>query len=108
MKDFYDIWRMSEQFDFHSEELCEAVRGTFENRRTEVIEFDDLALDLAANENLGKHWNAFLRKSALTGPDDFAKALVRIKKFLAPVFSSILRSKPSNRIWQAGGPWVDS
>jgi hypothetical protein len=108
MKDFYDIWRMSQQFEFHGDALYEAVRGTFENRGTEVIEFDELALDIGNNENFGKQWNAFLQKSKLAGPDDFAVVLASISEFLAPVFKSILKSKPINGAWRAGGPWNDS
>ena len=108
MKDFYDLWRMSQQFEFHGDALYEAVRGTFENRGTKVIEFDELALDLGNNENFGKQWNAFLQKSKLAGPDDFAVILASISEFLAPVFKSILKSKPINGAWPAGGPWNDS
>lgn len=108
MKDFYDIWRISQQFEFHGDALSEAVRGTFEKRGTEVIEFDDLARDLGNNENFGKLWNAFLQKSKLAGPDEFAVVLASISKFLAPVFKSILKSKPINGAWHAGGPWNDS
>ena len=34
MKDFYDIWLLSRQFDFHGPRLTEAIRMTFERRNT--------------------------------------------------------------------------
>jgi hypothetical protein len=40
--------------------------------------------------------------------DDFAVVLASISEFLAPVFQSILKSKPINTAWRAGGPWNDS
>jgi len=108
LKDFYDVWRMSQQFDFNGSVLCEAIRGTFQNRNTEIIGFDDLVADLLGNENFDKQWTAFLQKSKLAGPDDFAVVLASISEFLAPVFKSILKSKPINGAWRAGSPWNDS
>jgi len=108
MKDFYDIWRMSQQLEFHSDALCEAMRGTFQNRDTDIIEFDGLVLDLADNENFGKQWNAFLRKSTLAGPDDFAEVLADISRLLAPDFSAVRESEATDQVWRAGGPWNDS
>jgi len=36
MKDFYDIWLLSRQFDFDGPRLTEAIRLTFERRGTEL------------------------------------------------------------------------
>ncbi len=36
MKDFYDIWMLSRQFNFEGHKLAEAIRLTFEQRRTEM------------------------------------------------------------------------
>jgi hypothetical protein len=108
MKDFYDIWKLSQQFDFEGNVLCEALNGTFRNRNTEIIGFDDLVADLLGNENFDQQSTAFLQKSKLAGPDDFAVVLASISEFLAPVFKSILKSKSINGAWRAGGPWNDS
>ncbi len=105
MKDFYDIWRLSQQFDFQGNVLCEAVKGTFQNRNTEVIEFDDLVTDLLDNKSLDKQWVAFLRKSALTGPEEFSQMLAAIGEFLSPVFSSAKSNKVFEQQWAAPGPW---
>ena len=56
MKDFHDIWRMSQQFNFKGTDLCEALRGTFAKRETAVIEFDDLITELLDSETLQKQW----------------------------------------------------
>ena len=70
MKDFYDIWRMSQQFNFEGGELCEAIRRTFQNRKTEIIRLDDLVAELLDNDNLDQQWTAFLQKSVLIGTED--------------------------------------
>jgi len=105
MKDFYDIWRLSQQFDFLGHVLCEAVKGTFQHRNTEIIEFDDLVTDLLNAQSFDKQWVAFLRKSALTSPGEFPQALAAISAFLSPVFSSIKNNELCNQKWAATGPW---
>ena len=105
MKDFHDVSRMSRQFNFQGDVLCEAVRCTFQNRNTAMVEFDDLVAELLDNENFDKQWAAFLRKSALTEPEKFPQVLAVIGDFLSPVFSSIKNNKVFNREWAAPGPW---
>lgn len=36
MKDFYDIWVMSRQFNFERNALAEAIRLTFRQRHTDI------------------------------------------------------------------------
>lgn len=36
MKDFYDLWLLSRQFDFDGRVLATAIRKTFENRKTDI------------------------------------------------------------------------
>jgi hypothetical protein len=105
MKDFYDIWRMSQQFNFGSADLCEAIRGTFAKRKTAVIEFDDLITELLDSETFQRQWAAFLSKSKISGPETFAEVLALIGKFLSPVFSSISSNKALNQKWVPPGPW---
>ncbi|MFQ6007254.1 MAG: nucleotidyl transferase AbiEii/AbiGii toxin family protein [Woeseia sp.] len=105
MKDFYDIWRMSQQFSSNGDALCEAIKGTFDNRKTEIMEFDDIVAELLDNEKLDRQWTAFLRKSALTGPGTFPQVLTPISDFLSPVFSSINSGKAFDQKWTAPGPW---
>ena len=105
MKDFYDVWRMSLQFNFEGSVLCEAIKGTFQNRNTEVVEFNDLMADLLDGESIDKQWAAFLQKSALTGPGEFPLALAAISTFLSPVFSSVKSDELFDQEWPAPGPW---
>jgi hypothetical protein len=105
MKDFYDIWRMSQQFYFKSTDLCDAVKGTFGKRKTAVIELDDLITELLDSETFQKQWTAFLSKSAVIGPETIAEILALIGKFLSPVFSSIHCNKALSQKWVPPGPW---
>lgn len=105
MKDFYDIWRMSRQFDFEGTTLVEAVKSTFDNRGTSMIAFDELAADLLRTESFEKQWMAFLSKAQLDGPATFANLLTTIGEFLTPVFASVKEQRSLSDAWSAPGPW---
>lgn len=105
MKDFYDIWRMSQQFTFHGNVLGEAIRRTFGNRKTEIVSLGDLIVELLDDEKFGRQWPAFLQKSRLDGPPVFADVIDQIEKFLSPVFEAILISAEFDKAWQPSGPW---
>jgi len=105
MKDFYDVWRMSQQFNFKGADLCEAIRGTFGKRETAVIEFDELVAELLDSETLQVQWTAFLSNSTISGPETFAEVLALTGKFLSPVFLSINSNKALSQKWVPPGPW---
>jgi Nucleotidyl transferase AbiEii toxin, Type IV TA system len=44
MKDFYDLWFLSRNFEFEGSTLSAAVRATFERRRTMIPEHSPIAL----------------------------------------------------------------
>jgi len=89
MKDFYDIWRLSQQFEFDDTVLSEAIRQTFENRGTELLPFGEVKADLIRNEVLEKQWNAFLGKTGVSGPESLHETLDQIEGFLGPLFERV-------------------
>ena len=36
MKDFFDVWFLSREFEFEGHSLIAAIRGTFERRHTPI------------------------------------------------------------------------
>ena len=89
MKDFYDIWRLSRQFEFDPEVLSEAIRQTLKNRETRPIPLDELKAELLENHTLERQWSAFLAKSGVTGPRSFHEVLDQVAVFLGPLFKRI-------------------
>ncbi|MEM8636381.1 MAG: nucleotidyl transferase AbiEii/AbiGii toxin family protein [Pseudomonadota bacterium] len=89
MKDFYDVWRLSQQFDFDPEILGEAIRQTPKNRNTQPVPLHELKADLLENGTFEKQWHAFLAKSGVSGPASFREALDQIAIFLGPLFERI-------------------
>jgi len=67
MKDFYDLWRLSQDFDFDGALLIEAIKSTFTRRGTEVPAGIPLALtdEFSGDAQKARQWQAFLRKSGL-------------------------------------------
>lgn len=91
MKDCYDIWLLSRQFDFDGPRLTEAIRLTFERRGTklpdEIIPFSELFIE--AKQTL---WAAFRnRLDQEHVPVSFKEIVASVDSFLSPivaVFSS--------------------
>ncbi|MGB3209274.1 MAG: nucleotidyl transferase AbiEii/AbiGii toxin family protein [Desulforhopalus sp.] len=105
MKDFYDIWLLSRQFDFRSHELQRAIELTLQNRNTELPEIITAFTD---NFIQGKstQWNAFRRKINTDNiPIDFYEVVNQIKQFLTPALEGVQTGMKMNLQWKAPGPW---
>ncbi len=91
MKGFYEIWRLSQQFEFDPAVLSGAIRLTLENRNTKLISWSELVADLQKNDSFETQWGAFLKKTAVSGPDSFREVLDQITIFLTPLLERIAR-----------------
>lgn len=94
MKDFYDIWLLSRQFDFESEKLAEAIRLTFERRGTtlpaKVEAFDKTFIDAKQVQ-----WAAFWKRLQQGHvPLSFQEVISEVEGFLAPIISALLQGEP--------------
>ena len=109
MKDFYDIWALSETFAFDGAELQEAVARCFERRGTYLAAEMPEALTPAfyANPQLQDYWAAYGRQGVLIAspPTRFDAVGERIQAFLDPVRASIMSGEPFDTHWPAEGPW---
>jgi hypothetical protein len=107
MKDLYDIWFLARTFPFQAEALGAALRATFDRRKTR-LDPDGLTLllaELSGDVTKRTQWRAFLRKSRLTAPDDFALVNDAIREFvLSPAGAPIAESHVSSS-WPPSGPW---
>ena len=67
MKDFYDIWLLSQSFPFDNDRLARAIPATFERRETEIpAELPDAFTPaFAGDEQKQRQWNALLENVAL-------------------------------------------
>jgi hypothetical protein len=106
MKDFFDIWLMSRQFDFDGPLLARAMTSTFKNRKT-AIEPVPVALTAAFSESsgAGTQWRAFLRRTKITNaPEELRDVVVALAEFLLPVVAGAIAGS-FDQGWVAPGPW---
>ena len=109
MKDFYDIWALSETFAFDGAELQEAVARCFERRGTDLLSEMPEVLTPAfySDPQLQGYWMAYRNQSSLLAfaPIAFEVVGERIQAFLGPVRESIMAKTEFEKQWPAGGPW---
>jgi predicted nucleotidyltransferase component of viral defense system len=102
MKDFYDIWLLSHQFDFDSALLAEAIRQTFNHRGTRLPEQLPFMGAFAALKQ--PQWRAFHKRLGMAHiPQEFGEITHALTEFLT-VFLKTDDAMPAY-YWQAPGPW---
>lgn len=105
MKDFYDLWLLSRQFDFDGETLSKAIRTTFAHRGT-TLTATPMAFTAAFHDEKLPQWRAFLSRTGLTGaPETLKDAIVPIKEFLVPIAEAGMTDWKFSMRWTAPGPW---
>lgn len=109
MKDFFDIWLISRQFDFDGSVLAKAIKKIFSTRGTK-IPAEPLALTDAFAKDATKatQWRGFVRRNRLSeAPKDLAEVIASIGAFLKPISESLAAGHVFKSIWKAPGPWSE-
>lgn len=89
MKDYYDIYFISNHFEFETEILSEAMKKTFENRNHNFAkERFDRVMQFGSNSDMQKKWQAFARKINFNNVD-FEEVMKGIENFLREPFELI-------------------
>lgn len=107
VKDFFDIWLLSRQFDFQGRTLARAIMETFTNRGT-VIPAEPVALSAAYANDAARQtqWQGFVRRNRLQGiPENFPEIVESNVAFLSPVARALASGEDFPWIWQFPGPW---
>jgi hypothetical protein len=106
LKDYFDIWRMMQAFQFDLEVISSAIVSTFEKRQTvvphEIPEGlgDDYASRWAAQ------WDRLADRYDLEeAPPPLSEVVDRIRGFLSPVFGSIRSGSKPKSTWIPGKGW---
>jgi hypothetical protein len=108
IKDFFDLHHLATRFEFDRATLAEAVRRTFERRRTPIPGEPPIGLTRAYWENPSRpaQVRAFVRRTRIEVPDGFADECARIlDAFLSPLLEDLRRGARKEGKWQPGGPW---
>ncbi len=108
MKDFFDLWAVSETFSFNGPVLAQAIAAPFGRRRTAIPTDTPVALTLAFAEDAAKQaqWQGFLRRTAIAmAPGPFAELQATVAAFVLPPTHALVAGKTFDGVWNAGGPW---
>ena len=110
MRDFFDVWTLSRQFDFDGGVLAAAVRETFARRDLEVAARPvALTKEFAEDTAKASQWQGFLRKSRLEGaPSELVAVVEAIAIFLGPVAEALHEGRGFEGRWEAPGPWSNA
>jgi Nucleotidyl transferase AbiEii toxin, Type IV TA system len=108
MKDYFDIWTLSRQFDFEGPTLRSAIAKTFSNRGTAIAPAPIGLTSAFADEPSKKaQWRGFLRKSRLDAPAELSEVVVVLSSFLGPLTGALRSQDRFRRKWIAPGPWTE-
>lgn len=105
MKDFYDIWLLSRQFDFHGAQLAEAIHRTFKQRDTslpkKIEAFTPAFIDVKEIQ-----WAAFRKRlQNYSVPESFKEIVTAVDEFITPIVMALSSGKTISASWTAPGPW---
>lgn len=109
MKDLFDIWTISQQFELRMSDLAIAVEKTFKRRGTSPY-LSPAAFDPSYASDPGKqtawanfHRQIFRDKVDIALPD----VVQQIERLLRPVLEEVQsKQKNPDATWPAGGPWI--
>lgn len=107
MKDFYDNWLLSRQFDFDGATLAGAIEKTFTHRDTTVTpEPTAFSPAFATDASKVAQWRGFLRKIRLDeAPPELIAVSEAIREFLSA--PAIRDGRSFTQTWRAAGPWIE-
>ena len=108
MKDFFDLYYLSDMFDYDGHKLQEAIWKTLKHRGTvfERTSFDRIAA-FVDNSFLSEQWKRFQQSIQVELPD-FESVIHRITIFLHPPFDSSISDREFTVKWSAKeGKWLE-
>ena len=108
MKDYFDIYILSEYEPFDGRILLDAIRDTFRQRNTAIPNELPMALshEFATDAGKASQWKAFLRnikERPVTA--DLGEVIERLVAFLGPVLIAVRDQRNFSSQWPPGGPW---
>ena len=109
MRDYFDIDALAMSLAFEGRTLMEALRSTFERRRTPIPARLPIGLttEFSMLPDKRAQWSGFLRRNRLVGaPSEVSEVVERLAVFLAPLFEALHRGTAFDSHWAAGGGWT--
>ena len=98
-KDFYDIYVLSDRYNFDGKELTNAIKETFNHRGTsfdDIVAFED---GFADDETRLMRWNSFVKKKKALIKLGFEETVQLLKILLFPIVDAIKKNELFERTW---------
>jgi predicted nucleotidyltransferase component of viral defense system len=110
MKDFFDVYKLSQELEFDGKVLQHAVQSTFTRRKTSIPQEIPLAFieELSSDKSKRGQWTAFVARAGGLSGTNFEQVIQHIGDFIAPVFQAISKDETLNLIWKPGQGWKRS
>jgi len=108
MKDFFDLWFLSREFEFDGGPLALAIGKTFERRQSPLPDSVPIGLTEAFgfDELKTKQWRAFLSRSGATHVTiALPELMAEVRPFLMPAIHAARTGAPFALVWK-GRRWV--
>jgi len=106
MKDFFDIAELSRVREFEGTALGQAIRETFERRKTPLVAAPaGLSNRFGTDPGKQRQWEAFVSKNHADASQGFEEWVLRVELFVGPVLAALSRGEGLEGSWPAGGPW---
>ncbi len=107
MKDYYDLWTMSQKMTFAGSTLVQAITATFTRRRTSIPDSIPFALTQGFAQNTTKQaqWKGFLRRNGFH-EINLSQVVEDLGTFLAEPIQSAANQTVLSKSWSPNGPWT--
>jgi hypothetical protein len=100
MKDFYDLYVLCTARSFDGATLCEAVKRTFELRKTILPPVPTIFTNtFPALPEKQIQWRAFLNRTGIEVTDDFMAVMAGIRGFLSPLYDALINKTGFTGCW---------
>lgn len=105
MKDFYDIWLLSRQFQFDGIDLQKSIIGTFSQRETELpSEIEAFTESFTKVKDV--QWKAFRKNiNNESIPSTFEVVTTQIENFIQPIIESTVNGSDYDKSWLPESGW---
>lgn len=108
MKDYYDLYMLSQSYKFRGRIIYEAISETFKRRNTEIPKIEPLGLTISFYKDHSKQslWRAWLKRIDKSADElSLDKVIKRLQRFLIPPVIACANSEPFQLDWSPGDLW---
>jgi hypothetical protein len=107
LKDYYDLWVLSQKFQFDGHLIARAIAATFARRETQLPAGIPIALteEFCEDDAKQKQWKAFLKKAKLDSPRSLSEVAEHLQSFLLPPSNAAGVPTDFVQTWTPPGPW---